>query len=357
MKILLSIQHPAWAHQYRYVVKELEKHGHVIKVLAIDKDLSLSLLKAFHINYEVISNTSGNNLFQKGLIFIKTTFKTFLVCCHFKPDVFIGRISPTMAINSFIFRKPHIAFADTERSRFSLRIAKLFSDVIITPSAFKKNLGKKHIRINSYKELFYLHPKRFVPNHLILSKLGLTESSKYIICRFVAWRAMHDIGEHGLDLMAKRKLVYELSKYGVVFISSESPLPDEFANFKIDVAPEDIHDLLYYASLFVGDSQTMATESALLGTPTIRCNSFAGTNDMGNFIELESIYKLMYSYKDAQEAINKAVELINKPYVKDEWNQRRSKLLSDQIDATGFMVDFIERWPESFQELKHNQGN
>jgi len=43
---------------------------------------------------------------------------------------------------------------------------------------------------------------------------------------------------------------------------------------------------LYYANVYIGDSQTMATEASVLGTPAIRSNSFAEGSDMSNFREL-----------------------------------------------------------------------
>ena len=97
MKILLSIEHPAWAHQFKYMIKELENKGHIIKDVAINKDSDLELLDIFNIQYEVISNTSGKNIVEKGFIFLKTTYKIFKASLKFKPDVYIGRASPMMA--------------------------------------------------------------------------------------------------------------------------------------------------------------------------------------------------------------------------------------------------------------------
>lgn len=98
----------------------------------------------------------------------------------------------------------------------------------------------------------------------------------------------------------------------------------------------------------------MTTEAGVLGTPAIRCNSFVGENDMGNFIELEQKYGLIFNYNDSDKAIGKAVELIQKPDLKEEWRKKREKLLKDKIDVTAFMVWFIENYPESFKEMKEN---
>jgi predicted glycosyltransferase len=56
---------------------------------------------------------------------------------------------------------------------------------------------------------------------------------------------------------------------GQVFITSEGWLDDGLAKYEINVSPEKMHDLLYYADLLIGDSQTMTTEAGVLGTPAM----------------------------------------------------------------------------------------
>jgi predicted glycosyltransferase len=96
----------------------------------------------------------------------------------------------------------------------------------------------------------------------------------------------------------------------------------------------------------------MATESAILGTPSIYVSSLVGT--MGNFIELEQKYGLIFNYNDPDKAMNKAMELIQKPDIKKEWKKKREKLLTDKIDVTAFVVKLIENYPDSFKEMKEN---
>lgn len=91
----------------------------------------------------------------------------------------------------------------------------------------------------------------------------------------------------------------------------------------------------------------MTTEAGVLGTPAIRCNSFVGENDMGNFIELEWKYGLIFNYNDIDKAMNKAIELLQKPCLKEEWKNKREQLLKDKIDVTAFMTQSIENYAES----------
>ena len=104
---------------------------------------------------------------------------------------------------------------------------------------------------------------------------------------------------------------------------------------------------MYYAQLLVGDSQTMTTEAALLGTPAVRCNSFVGENDMANFIELENKYDLIYSFNDYEKALDKAIYLLQKSDLKEEWVQKRNVMLSDKVDVSSFIVDYIDKYSKS----------
>ena len=63
--------------------------------------------------------------------------------------------------------------------------------------------------------------------------LGLKGNKKYVLLRFVAWNAHHDIGHSGLSIEMKFKAVKEFSKYAQVFISSEKELPDDLPHIFI----------------------------------------------------------------------------------------------------------------------------
>jgi uncharacterized protein len=345
MRILLSVEHPAWAHQFRYLIRALEDKGHIIKVVAINKDRDLELLDIFGIPYEIISHSSGNTTFQKAWIFCRTTLKIWLIARKFDPDLFFGRASPMMAINSFLHRKPHIVFEDTEPASFSLEICKLFSCVILTPRHFNKDLGRKHIRIDTFKELFYLHPHYFHPDPTILDDLKINPDERYLVFRFVSMTAHHDFGHHGI--LDPVKFVLTMNKYAKIFITSEKTLPKELEQYQLTTSFEKIHEVLYFSSLFISDSGTMTTEASVLGIPAIWCNSFVGTYAMGNFIELENDYGMIFCFRDQTSAEEKAIAWVHHPGLKEEWRVKRERLLKDKIDATKFFTWFIEQFPES----------
>jgi predicted glycosyltransferase len=252
-----------------------------------------------------------------------------------------------------MMRKKYISLHDTEHAKL-VNITVPFTDVIFTPSCFKKDLGKKQIRYNGYHELAYLHPNYFTPNPAVLDEIGLSKDDTFIILRFVSWSASHDVGHSGLTIDTKRKAVKEFEKYGHVFITSESPLSEEFERYRIAVSPEKIHDLMFYATLLYGESATMASECAVLGTHAIYCD-FAGR---GYTDEEEEKYGLVFNFKLDEESqrksLEKAVELFGDNNLKSLGRKKREKLLEDKIDVTAFMVWFVENYPESFREMKEN---
>ena len=169
--------------------------------------------------------------------------------------------------------------------------------------------------------------------------------------RFNAFKAHHDIGAEGLSIENKRRLVERLQTCGKVFITTERNMDDEFKPYQLTVSPDKAHSLMYYATMFVGDSQTMTSEAAVLGTPAVKCNSFAGRLSVPN--ELERKYGLCYSFlPEQQEAFfAKIEELLAMPDLKGEWQLRRQRMLADKIDYTRFLVWFVENYPQSRQTV------
>ncbi len=86
-------------------------------------------------------------------------------------------------------------------------------------------------------------------------------------------KAHHDYGQSGLDKESIIAILKLLKKKYKVFISSEKELDEELETYKLNISPEKMHDVLNAAELFIGESGTMASESAFLGTKAIYVNS------------------------------------------------------------------------------------
>jgi len=125
---------------------------------------------------------------------------------------------------------------------------------------------------------------------------------------------------------------------------------DSLKKYRVNIPPDKLHHLLYYATLYLGEGATMATEAAILGTPSIYVSSIK--EKLGCIGELRQKYGLLYSYDDQEAALKKAVRLLSTPGIKDAWRKRRDRMLAEKIDVTAFMVWFVENYPESINMLK-----
>jgi len=349
MRILIDIGHPAHIHLFKIFAWRMQEKGHQILFTCRDRECILQLMKVYGFIY-VNFGKHYSGILGKIFGLIKNEWQMLNTTIQFKPDLFLSHGSTIAAFASFIVHKPHIALEDTFNME-QVKPCMLFTDVVLTGDYPHPSLGKKEIKYPGYHELAYLHPNVFTPDERILEILGVKKGEKYVIVRFVAWEASHDIGHSGISNENKIKLVNTLSKHLRVFISSETELPEELKKFQINIPPEQMHNALAFAHLFVGESSTMASESAVLATPAIYIND----SQLGYTCDLAK-YGLLYSFtesiQDQLDVIKKAEEIALKPNTKEEYLPKREKMLADKIDVSAFLIWFVENYPASVKEIK-----
>jgi len=346
MKILIDIGHPAHVHYFRNFIKIMQKRKHTILVVARDKEVSQDLLKRYNIEY-VTRGKGGVGFAGKMLYLIKTNFILLFKALSFKPDLFLSFSSPYAAQVSWVLRKPHIAFTDTEHAKLGNYAFMPFTSNIITPKAFLTDLGEKHIRFNGFMEQCYLSPNYFRPSSDVSELLGIAKDEEFILLRFVSWGAVHDAGHSGLSDEAKLEIIETLSKNYKVFISAESTLPEKFIKYKLNISSDKMHDVLANATLFIGEGATMASECAILGTPAIYVNSL----NAGTLIAQEKSGSI-FGFRDSTGVLDKAVEILETPNLKEKFQENRKKLLKNSIDITKFIVWLVEEYPQSINLIK-----
>lgn len=353
MRILIDIGHPAHVHYFKNMVLELQSRGYDVLFTAREREHVEELLDALNQKY-VMRGKGKDGIIGKLVYLCQGVYKLISISKQFKPDMYIGFGSMYAAITAKLLNKPSIIFDDTENAKFGQLFYKPFASIIISPKCFTPNFGKKHIKFDGYMELCYLRKNYFKPDKSIFKLLGLKQDEKFVLLRFVSWNANHDIGHFGISFENKIKIVKEFLRFHRVFISSESKLPLEIERYRINIPSERMHDVLAYATLFFGESATMASECAVLGTPSIYLDNVG----RGYTDEEESKYNLVYNFTesedDQEKAIKKGVEILSRNQDPTLWNERRQKLLSDKIDVTAFMIWFVENYPESAKIMKEN---
>ncbi len=339
MKIVIGMGHPKDVHLWKNTINNLEKNGHEVKILARDKDVTLQLLDTYGYQYEIMGKSS-RSFIKKTYGLFKSELVTLRVLSNFRADIFVGR-EPCLAHMSKLTKKPYIYFEDTEHANLIHFLTFPFSDAICTSTSFKKKIDpKKHVTFNGYQELAYLHPNYFKPDENVLDELGINKNDKLVILRLVAWGGSHDVGHKGIDDV--ENFIKELEKYAQVFIISEGPIDKKYEKFRLKVKPEKMHDLLYYASMYVGEGATMASEAGILGTPSIYISSEAGI--FGSLEELENQYELVYSFPEPKLALKKIIQILEDKDSKKKWKDKSVRLLSEKTDVTKFMTEFLESY-------------
>lgn len=354
MNILIDIGHPAHVHYYRKLARELEKHGHQVFWTVKEIEVAKKLLDYYGFKYLVLPKKSDGifgkiwKQFLYDLIILK-------ICIQKSIDVAIGtsvsvaHVSKIWKVKSFVFDDD-----DDDVQPLVTKYVNPYADILVSPEALKgKRKRTDTIYYPGYHELAYLHPKRFSPDPEVLAELGINPNEPFFIMRFNVFKAHHDIGIRGLSLEQKLRLVDELKPYGKIFITTERNIEPELKQYQLCVSPEKIHSLMFYAKLFLGDSQTMTSESAVLGVPSLRCNSFAGR--ISYLEEEENKYGLTFAFLPTQFDlfVKKLKEILAIDSLKEEWQKRRQKMLSEKIDVTAFWLWLIENYQKRNALLKN----
>lgn len=354
MRVLIDIGHPAHVHLFKNVAIEMQKKGHEFLFTCRQKEFEIELLEANGLKYHSFGK-KRTGLLGKALGMLEFDYKEWRTALKFKPDVFMSHGSIYAAHAAFATGKPHISLEDTYNFE-QVNLYLPFSKFVLT-SDYNHPLSnhKKNISYNSYHELSYLHPDRFQPNPIIKEMMGLDENEPYAILRFVAWEATHDVGHSGVSEEMKIRMVKELSKIARVYISSEKELPKDISNHAFKIVPQLMHSAIFYASLMISESATMATEAAVLGVPSIYMdnNGRYYTRDIEEKFGL--IYNLSESLHDQGKALKKGIEILSEPDLKSRWQEKRRKLLQDKSDLSALLIWFLENYPSSVNELRDNK--
>jgi predicted glycosyltransferase len=342
MKVHFDVGHPAHVHLFKHAITELQARGHETLVTSREKEVAVDLLDAYGIDHVPISRKGDSTLDLAREWFVRE-LKLVWHARRFDADVILSHFNPSAAHAAAVTGAEFVMCNDDELAADTFgAVTHPFASVIATPACFREDLGERHRTFEGVLELAYLHPDRFDPDPGSLREHGVEVGEPYFVLRFVAWGAHHDVGEAGFSRQAKQDLVSYLDQHGTVYITSEDPIPPAFEEYRLPVPPADVHDLLYYADGYVGDSQTMALEAGVLGTPAVRSNSFAASDDVSNVAYLEAEYDLLYSFGDERAAIETVKELVGDPESQTRWGQRRETFVADAVDLTATIVELVE---------------
>lgn len=353
MKYLFQLNHPAHYHLFKNVIHQLKKDGHQVLILARPKDILIDLLE--NEDFDILKIEKGQTLFQKIKLRKQTEKYILNYTEKHKPDLIIGTgdfsyVTKKQGIPS-IFCGEDDANLNLFLFLWALTVYGDFSAILAPEGVNNSIWNNKTIFYKGYHKLAYLHPNQFTPDKKVVEKY-LSTDKPYFILRFAKLNAYHDVNAKGIDSVIAQKLIKILHPQGDIYITSERELEPEFEQFRLKIDPLDIHHVLFFSKLYIGDSQSMAVEAAMLGVPSVRFNNFAGKISV--LEELEHKYGLTFGIKTSQpkKLFEKVKELLLMENLSEEFQNRRQTMLADKIDVTAFLVWFIENFPESAKIMK-----
>ena len=339
MKILININHPAHVHYYRNFIRQMEAKGDQFCVINRDDKMINQLLDYYGIEHTIRNKRPE----KKGTIpSLMNLLRMILWCIRksfsFHPDMYMGFASSACAITSFLFRKPSILIDDTEHNSMTHKLYMPVCTKVLTPFYFKKDLGNKdkQIRFNAYVEQLYLHSAYYKCDEGILKELNV-RPKEYVIIRYVAYDAHHDLKVHPISEETKKNIVKEISKRYRVFVSLEKSVKAPFYDdYILKISPEKMHDLEANAKFMVAEGATMASEAFLLGVPYLYLNPL-----LVGYIDYQCIHYPNRCFKttDGDQAMKIVSRLMD---IKIDSEEERRMVEKETINPTEYLVDFME---------------
>ena len=336
MRALVFLSHPAHFHLFRLTVEGLLAEGNEVEILLVKKDVLEDLVRGQGWTYR---NIAPKGRRRPGLPILVSTFLTVLDTeakllrrLRPKPDVLVGT-ELTLAHVGRLLGIPSVLFNEDDTSATpENRLFYPFADYLALPQCCDRGRWeKKRISYAGYHELAYLHPRHFTPDPAVRDLLA-PDGGRYFLLRLAHLTASHDVGKTGISNQLAADLIARLTPHGRVYITAERPLVPHLEPYRIALEPRLMHHAMAFSSLYLGDSQTMAAEAAVLGVPSVRFNDFV--RRLGYLDELEDRYGLTRGIPTSRpEALFEAVrEMVEAPDGQEAQRQRRQVMLREQCD-------------------------
>lgn len=344
MRILIDINHPAHVHYFRNFIKLMEVKGHQFCVINRDSKMINQLLDYYGIKHTIRNKRPE----KKGTVPALMNLMRMILWCirkslSFRPDMYVGFGASCCAITSCLFRKPAILMDDTNHNSMNHKLYMPTCSAVLTPFYFGKDLGnkKKQITFNAYVEQLYLHSAYYHANYQVLDELNV-KPKEYVIVRFIAYDAHHDLNTHPLSAEVKKMIVNEVAKRYRVFVSLEKGVDDSFYDdYLLRISPEKMHDLEANAKFMVTEGATMASEAFVLGTPYLYINPLQCCNIDYQCSRYAHRCFQTTDDKEALQLIHRLMDLqINHDAEKKEVEART-------INPTVFFESFVENFSQT----------
>ncbi|MDW8083897.1 MAG: DUF354 domain-containing protein [Candidatus Caldarchaeum sp.] len=274
-KIWLDILTPKQFWFFRKVGQLLRKNGHETIYTFRHYEQLTPFVEDIKEECYVVGEFGGASLRDKLVKSVERTAELLRVLDRF--DCAVSSGSPEAARIAYGLALPHVLASDTPESPVN-RLAAPVSRKILTPWIVGKTTWRKYCVKDSDIILYRaLDPaawiKEYQPDEKNLDELGL-EKNQYVLIRSPEYKASYLRGTNwDLESYSEflRKFVEKIRTQTVVLPRYHDEtlfLKNKLGGSALVVEkPVKNHDLIYFATLFIGGGGTMTQEAALFGIP------------------------------------------------------------------------------------------
>ena len=340
--VLFFFVHPAKYHLFKETIRRLKAKGFEVDICIVKKDVLEELISEEGWSYTNIlpNGRKGKIPILSTLFFaLKTIFKLHQEISKKKYDLFIT--DDLLVVNGFLKKIPTLFFQDDDLSAVPESwLWLLFAKKIISPNCCDLGIfNKKKNGYNGNHEWAYLNPTVFQPSFKKIQ--NYIKHEKYFIVRLVSLTATHDRGKSGINNDKLKIIVELLEKKGQVFICSERKINPIFEKYRVNFPPQLMHHFICFSSLLISDSQTMTSEAAMLGVPSVRFNDFVGR--ISYLERSEKEFDLTYGFKtnNFQGLLQKVRSLLETKNIKKQWLEKRQLIKKEFIDVNDFILSQV----------------
>jgi predicted glycosyltransferase len=356
-RFLFYLVHPAKYQFHKVQINKLIEHGHTVDIVINTKDILEELVKEEGWKYTNIFPKSrkikGVHVYiAAGISLLRSIYRLWKFARGKKYDLFIGDaltyLGRIRGIPS-LYPTDDVLSAVPEQRTWFIPANYIVAPVVTDVGSYEK----KKIAYYGYKALAHLHPNHFTPDESKLHE-NLRGGAPFYLIRCTGFGATHDINKSGISDEVLFRLKEILEPHGRILITSERKLPEKLEEYRLNIRKNDIAHYISFAQMFIGDSTTMATEAAVLGTPSVEFDEYF--YEIEQMIELEKKYGLVHCFRTNQQKqfLEKVATLLKIFDIKEEYKNRKQKLLDDTIDVSSFLIWLYENYPESKNEFFNN---
>jgi len=278
MRVLFDVSHPAHVQFMTPIGRLLQERGFEIRFAGRSKDTTEELLRDSGFTFSTVSRAATRRTYvTDARELAQRTLALRTIIRRWNPQVVLTR-NPSGILAGF--RSGTWTVFDTDDGKAAglhYRLAAPFADVVTSSTHDPEGHGSRHLRYPALKAHAFLHPDRFRAAGAARAEVGLGDDEPLHVVRWSRHDASHDRGIKGMTAEGRAQVVARLRTRGAVLESAEGEPPRLLTDAGArDVSPSRFLDLLATAEVCVTDGQSVASEAAVLGIPTLRLSGFTG---------------------------------------------------------------------------------